>query len=81
MVGRAASHVGRLAAALGAGEPASVESADDAHRHGIGDMDIEHAVRNAIRVLSQGNRDLFIDDGQPVVIHAMTLRPKFYEHL
>jgi len=21
------------------------------------------------------------DDGQPVAIHAMTLRPKFYEHL
>jgi hypothetical protein len=82
--------------ALRAGYPASVEIADDAHKHGVGDMDIEHAVHNAIRVLSQGNRDLYIgadragrlvevvvidDDGQPVVIHAMTLRPKFYEHL
>jgi len=73
-----------------------VEIADDAHKHGVGDLDIEHAVRNAIRVLNQGDRDLYIgadrtgrllevvvldDEGQPVAIHAMTLRPKFYEHL
>lgn len=73
-----------------------MEIADDAHKHGVGDMDIEHAVRNAIRVLSEGNRDLYIgadragrllevvvidDNGQPVVIHAMALRSKFYEHL
>ncbi|MEI6252298.1 MAG: hypothetical protein WCP30_05785 [Mycobacteriaceae bacterium] len=53
-------------------------------------------MRNAIRVLNQGDRDLYIgadragrllevvvvdDDGQPVAIHAMTLRSKFYEHL
>ena len=53
-------------------------------------------VRNAIRVVGQGGRDLYIgadrtgrllevvildDDGQPVAIHAMVLRPKFYEHL
>jgi hypothetical protein len=50
----------------------------------------------AIRVVSQGDRDLYIgadrtgrllevvvldDDGQPVAIHAMALRPKFYEEL
>ena len=51
-------------------------------------------MRNALRVLNQGDRDLYIgadradrllevvdDDGQPVAIHAMTLRSKFYEHL
>jgi hypothetical protein len=46
--------------------------------------------------VSQGDRDLYIgadrtgrllevvvldDDGQQVAIHAMALRPKFYEHL
>ncbi|MGH9067534.1 MAG: hypothetical protein ACRD0J_08615 [Acidimicrobiales bacterium] len=69
---------------------------DDARKHGIADLDMEHAVRNPIRVLSQGDRDLYIgadrtgrllevvvldDDGEPVVIHAMALRPKFYDHL
>jgi len=73
-----------------------VESGDAARKHGVSDLDIEHAVRNAIRVLNQGDRDLYIgadragglrevvvddDDGQPVAIHAMTLRSKFYEHL
>jgi len=57
---------------------------------------MEHAVRNAIRVIDQGDRDLYIgadrsgrllevvvldDDGQPVVIHAMVLRRKFYDQL
>ncbi len=57
---------------------------------GVTDLDIEHAVRNAIRVISQGERDLYIgadragrllkvvvldDDGQLVVIHEMALRP------
>jgi hypothetical protein len=47
-------------------------------------------------VVSQGDRDLYIgadrtgrllevvvldDDGEPVAIHAMALRAKFYEHL
>jgi len=73
-----------------------MEIADNARKHGVDDLDIEHAVRNAIRVLNQGDRDLYIgadragrllevvvldDDGQPVAIHAMSLRPKFYEHL
>lgn len=75
-----------------------MEITDDAHKHGVDDLDIEHAVRNAIRVLNQGDRDLYIgadrsgrllevvvldDDGQPVAIHAMTLRPSStssYEH-
>ncbi len=73
-----------------------MEVADNARKHGVADEDIEHAVRNAIRVFGQGDRDLYIgadrtgrllevvvlnDDGQPIAIHAMTLRPKFYEHL
>ncbi|MDA8071721.1 MAG: hypothetical protein M0Z82_09005 [Actinomycetota bacterium] len=73
-----------------------MEIADDARKHGVRDLDIEHAVRNAIRVLNQGDRDLYIgadragrllevvvldDDGQSVAIHAMSLRSKFYEHL
>lgn len=73
-----------------------MEIADSARKHGLEDPDIEHAVRNAIRVLDQRDRVLYIgadrtgrllevvvldDDGQPVAIHAMVLRRKFYEHL
>jgi hypothetical protein len=73
-----------------------VEVADNARKHGVVDEDIEHAVRYAIRVVGQSDRDLYIgadragrllevvvldDDGQPVAIHAMPLRPKFHEHL
>ena len=73
-----------------------MEVAENARKHGVADEDIEHAVRNAVRVVGQGDRDLYIgadrtgrllevvvldDDGQPVAVPAMTLRPKFYEHL
>ncbi|HEY5336278.1 MAG TPA: hypothetical protein VIJ71_09695 [Mycobacteriales bacterium] len=73
-----------------------MEIADNARKHGVADEDIEPAVRNAIRLVNQGDRDLYIgadrsgrllevvvldDDGRPVAIHAMTLRPKFYDHL
>lgn len=73
-----------------------MEIADSARKHGVDDADIEHAVRHAIRDFNQGDRDLYIgadrvgwllevvvldDDGQPVSIHAMALRPKFYKHL
>jgi hypothetical protein len=37
-----------------------VEIADAARKHGLQDPDIEHAVRNAIRVVSHGDRDLYI---------------------
>ncbi|MBA2716802.1 MAG: hypothetical protein H0U51_07095 [Propionibacteriales bacterium] len=65
-------------------------------KHGVTDLDIKHAVRKAIRVISRGERDLYIradqtgrllevvvfdDDGQPVAIHAVALRPQFYEQL
>lgn len=73
-----------------------MEIADDARKHDVADLDIQHAVRNAIRVLNQEDRDLYIgadragrllevvvldDDGEAVAIHAMALRPKFYERL
>ena len=41
-----------------------MEIADDAREHGVVDLDIEHdiehAVRNAVGVLDQGDRDLYI---------------------
>jgi hypothetical protein len=37
-----------------------VEIADNARKHAVADEDIEHAVRNAIRVVSQGDCDLYI---------------------
>jgi len=37
-----------------------VEIADSARRHGVEDPDIEHAVHNAIRVLDQHDRSLYI---------------------
>jgi len=37
-----------------------VEIADHARKHGVADSDIEHVVRNAIRVLDQGDRNLYI---------------------
>ncbi|MDQ6837577.1 MAG: hypothetical protein M3137_04345 [Actinomycetota bacterium] len=49
------------------------QSSDDvtgaARKHGVEDSDIEHAVRNAIRVLN------------PVAIHAMVLRHTLYDRL
>jgi len=62
-----------------------VEIADAARKHGVDDSDIEHAVRNAIRAIDQGDRDLYIgadragrllevivldDDGQPAMASA-----------
>lgn len=73
-----------------------MEIADSARKHGVVDDDIRHAVRNAIRVVSQGDRDLYIgadrdgrllevvvldDEEEPFAIHAMPLRRKFYDHL
>lgn len=68
---------------------------EPARRHGVGDADIWHAVRTAIRKIDMdddltmligpardgtpleiGIPDLNGED--PVVIHAMRLRPEFY---
>lgn len=37
-----------------------MEIADSARKHGIADADIEHAVRNALRVVPGRGRDLYI---------------------
>ncbi|MBC3191660.1 hypothetical protein H7X46_11370 [Pseudonocardia sp. C8] len=37
-----------------------MEIADSARKHGIADADIEHAVRNALRIVAGGDRDLYI---------------------
>jgi intergrase/recombinase len=75
-----------------------VEIAESARKHGIADEDIQHALRQPIRVVPGIGRDLFIgsdsagrlleivilDDDpneQPVVIHALPLRPKFHDYL
>ncbi len=72
-----------------------MEIADSARKHGIADVDIVHAVRNAIRVVSQDDRDLYIGADRsgrllevvilgkrtPVAVHAMVLRRKFYDQL
>jgi len=74
---------------------AGVRIGQPARRHGIGDDDIWHAVRNATRKIEMGGdltmligpaRDgtpleigvLGLGGEDPVVIHAMRLRPKFY---
>ncbi len=75
-----------------------MEIADSARRHGVLNEDIEHAIRNPLRVVAGEGRDLVIgadrigrllevvilDDDpkeEPVVIHAMPLRPKFHHYL
>lgn len=73
-----------------------MEIANAARKQGIADSDIEHAVRNAIRILNHKDRDLYIgadragrllevvvldDGGQPLAIHAMVLRRKFYDQI
>lgn len=73
-----------------------MEIAGAARKHGVDDSDIQRAVRNATRVIDRGDRGLYIgadragrllevivldDEGQPVAIHAMALRRKFYEQL
>ncbi len=75
-----------------------MEVADSARKHGVGDEDIEHAVRNPLRVIPGEGRDLIIGadragrllevvvldeepDEEPIVIHAMPLRPKFQRYL
>jgi len=75
-----------------------MEVAESARKHGVSDEDIDHAVRNPLRMVPSEGRDLVIgadragrllevvvlDDDpreEPVVIHAMPLRPKFHHYL
>lgn len=74
-----------------------MEIADRARRHGVADEDIRAAVSVPLRLLRQGDDRVLVigadsagrlleivvldpyDD--PVAIHAMPLRPKFYRYL
>lgn len=73
-----------------------LEVAGSARRHGIADEDVRHAARMAIREVDQGDRVLLIGpdragkllevvvldpDDEPVAIHAMPLRTKFFDLL
>lgn len=71
-----------------------MEIADSARKHGVDDDDIHHAVRHAVRAVLHGDRILYIGpdrsarllevvvlDDDDVAIHAMQLRPKFYDYL
>ena len=71
--------------------------ADSARRHGVADADIRAAVSVPLRLVHQGaDRVLVIGadstgrllevvvldpNDEPVAIHAMSLRPKFYRYL
>jgi len=73
-----------------------VHIAESARKHGVSDEDIRHAVRVEFRTISKGDRLLIIGadrsgrllevvvldpDDDPVAIHAMPLRRKFYDYL
>jgi hypothetical protein len=74
-----------------------VEIADSARKHGIADEDIRHAVQVPFRWLRQGDDRVLVigadragqllevvvldPEDEPVAIHAMRLRPKFYDYL
>ena len=70
--------------------------AESARKHGIADEDIRHAVRVEFRTIADEDRLLIIGadragrllevvvldpDDEPVVIHAMELRPRYYDYL
>ena len=64
-----------------------------AHKHGIADEDIEHAMRHALAIDDQDDTRLYLgpsrsadllevvtivrDDGSELAIHAMKMRPKY----
>ncbi len=74
-----------------------MEIADSARRHAVSDDDIRGATSVPLRIVRQGaDRVLVIGadtagrlvevvvldpEGDPVAIHAMPLRPKFYQYL
>jgi len=74
-----------------------VEIADSARRHAVTDDDIRAAVSVPLRVVRQGDDRVLVigadtagrllevvvldPDDEPVAIHAMALRPKFYRYL
>jgi hypothetical protein len=70
-----------------------VEVHPSAHKHGITDEDIEHAMRHALAIDDQDDTRLYLgpsrsadllevvtivrDDGSELAIHAMKMRPKY----
>jgi len=74
-----------------------VRIVEPARRHGIPDNDIWHAVRNPIRHIDEDDMTMIIgaatdgavlevgvidfDDDDSAIVHAMTLRPKYYQFL
>jgi hypothetical protein len=77
-----------------------VKIADSAHRHGVAEEDIWHAIRNALTYVDQEGRIpertlvigparsgrplevvILRPETDPLVIHAMDLRTKFYHYL
>lgn len=62
-----------------------MEIADSARKHGVPDEDITHAVRNPIRLVAGCFLEVVVldddPDEEPVIIHAMALRPKFRDYL
>lgn len=73
-----------------------MEIAASARKHGISDADMLHAAQNAVAEIGQTDRILLIGaahdgtllevvvldpDTEPVLIHAMKLRPKFHRYL
>ncbi len=74
-----------------------MEVADSARRHAVADEDIQAAVSVPLRLVRQGDDRVLVigadtaghllevvvldPDGDPVAIHAMPLRRKFYRYL
>lgn len=74
-----------------------MEIADSARRHAVADEDIQAAVSVPLRLVRQGDDRVLVigadtagrlleivvldPDGEPVAIHAMPLRQKFYRYL
>ncbi|MBA3261283.1 MAG: hypothetical protein H0T69_02170 [Thermoleophilaceae bacterium] len=64
-----------------------------AHKHGVADEDIEHAMRHALAIDDQDDTRFYLgpsrsadllevvtivrDDGSELAIHAMKMRPKY----
>jgi hypothetical protein len=60
-----------------------VEIAGSAHKHGVTDEDIRHALNNAIKYHDLDDLVMIVGmatepaDAEPLIVHAMPARPKF----
>jgi hypothetical protein len=70
--------------------------AESARRHGVSDEDIRHALGNAMRILDEDDLTMVLGpartgdplevgvlniEDDPIVVHAMPLRPKYFPYL